>query len=80
MTRLLGPIATVITCEFGTYPALKVLAALRKENQNTHWGGDPERAKAGLIEAFRPRSKSWEQAVLSGGANVISQAIRHLRA
>jgi hypothetical protein len=80
MTRLLGPATTVITCEFGTHPALKVLDALRIENQTTHWGGDTETAKAGLIEAFRPRSKKWELAVLRGGATVINQAIRHLRA
>ena len=80
MTRLLGSTTTVITCEFGTHPALKVLEALRVENQTTHWGGDPEKAKAGLLEAFRPRSKKWEEAVLSGGATVINQAIRHLRA
>ena len=80
MTRLLGSRTTVITCEFGTHPALKVLEALRIENQTTHWGGDPEQAKARLIEAFRPRSKKWEKAVLSGGATVINQAIRNLRA
>ena len=80
MSRLLGPTTTVITCEFGTLPALKVLDALRIENQTTHWGGNPETAKTGLLEAFRPRSDTWEQAVLSGGATVINQAIRHLRA
>ena len=80
MVRLFGARTDVITCEFGTLPALKVLKALRTENQATHWGGDLDRAKAGLLAAFRPSSAKWERAIIEGGARVVNQAIEQLRA
>ncbi len=80
MRRTFGTRIDVITCEFGTHPPLKVLEALRLENQQAHWGGDEESAKKAITEAFRPGSKRWENAILSGGATVINQAIKHLRA
>ena len=80
MQRQFGARIDVITCEFGTHPPLKVLKALRLENQQAHWGGDESAAKSALTEAFRPRSKRWENAILRGGATVINQAIKHLRA
>jgi len=80
MTRTFGPTMDVITCEFGTHPALKVIQALRTENQQTHWGGNETHAKAVLTEAFCPVSAKWRQAVLAGGAAVIDRAITHLRA
>ncbi len=69
----------VLTCEFGTVSALKVIDALRQENQATHWGGDLVNAKAKLLAAFRPPTKSWESAILRGGAHVVDQAVTHLQ-
>lgn len=80
MKRLFGSSIDVITCEFGTHSALSVLRALRIENQQTHWGGSQYAAKSALTEAFRPRAKRWEKAILRGGSTVINQAITHLRA
>ena len=80
MVRLFGDKTQVITCEFGTLPALKVLKALRAENQATHWGGDLDQARANLLAAFRPGSERWERAIVEGGARVVDQAIAQLRA
>ena len=80
MVRLFGSKTDVITCEFGTLPALKVLKALRTENQATHWGGDTHSAKSGLLAAFRPTSEKWKSAIVDGGATVVNQAIAQLRA
>lgn len=78
--RLLGKRVDVITCEFGTLPGLKVIQALRTENQTHHWGGPIESAKNGLLNAFRPTNPSWEEDILRGGAHVIDQALLQLRA
>jgi hypothetical protein len=80
MNRLLGEKVEVLTCEFGTIPALKVLQALRTENQAHHWGGDKKAAKAGLKHAFCPAEQRWETAIMKGGDTVINQAIAQLRA
>ena len=80
MTRLLGSRTCVITCEFGTIAALDVLQALRTENQATHWGGDLSQARDGLMAAFRPQEKKWEEDIITGGMHVVNQAIAHLRA
>jgi hypothetical protein len=69
----------VLTCEFGTVAALKVIDALRAENQAAHWGGQTAKAKAKLLAAFRPASKSWERAILAGGDRVVQTAITHLQ-
>ena len=80
MVRLFGNTTDVITCEFGTLPSLKVLQALRTENQATHWGGDVAGAKTMLLGAFRPASSRWESDIITGGARVVNQAIDQLRA
>ena len=77
--RILGKRVDVITCEFGTIAGLHVLKALRAENQSHHWGGAVDADKQRIMEAFRPSSKSWQNVVLRGGAEVIAQAIRQLR-
>jgi hypothetical protein len=65
--------------EFGTYPALRVLAALRAENQCHHWGrpddARTERAKQQLVETFCPRSEKWRQDVLESGRRLVERAI-----
>lgn len=57
-----------LTCEFGTYTNLAVLAALRAENRQHHWGegttGGDHPAKQGLREAFAPARPEWRRAVL----------------
>ena len=79
MRRILGKRVDVITCEFGTITGLKVLQALRSENQSHHWGGESEVDKKRLLSAFRPSSVQWENDILRGGATVITQAIQQLR-
>ena len=69
----------VLTCEFGTLPGLQVLRALRAENRSHHWGGTVESDKSDLLNAFRPKQKSWENDILRGGATVIEQALVELR-
>jgi hypothetical protein len=80
VARLLGQRVDVITCEFGTIAGLKVIQALRTENQTHHWGGPIEKAKNGLLSAFRPANTTWEEDILRGGAKVIEQALVQLRA
>lgn len=71
-----------ITCEFGTFPNLKVLAALRTENRLHHWGpgGLDHPAKRALRETFAPTDPAWEAAVLRHGAEVHALALALLRA
>ena len=79
VVHLLGDRAQVLTCEFGTLPGLKVLQALRAENQSHHWGGRVDEDKKRLMNAFRRPLPTWEKAVLDGGAYVIEQALTQLR-
>ncbi len=79
VVQRLGNRAQVLTCEFGTHPGLKVLQALRSENQSHHWGGQVDADKKRLLNAFKPPSKKWESDVLKGGAYVIEQALAQLR-
>lgn len=55
-----------LTCEFGTWQNLRVLAALREENRLHHWGEPtPDHpAKRRLLEAFVPASPAWRTRVL----------------
>jgi hypothetical protein len=61
-----------ITQEFGTYPSLQVLRALREENRWHHYGrGSIEhRSKARLKEKFAPRSQSWRRFVVQRGLSL----------
>ncbi len=65
--------------EFGTYDRLRVLAALRNENQAHYWSkpGDPiyERAKHRIKEVFCPVSLKWRQQVIEGAFSLISDAV-----
>lgn len=68
-----------LCAEFGTYSAVKVLAALRAENQAHHWGR-PESpayqwAKRRLLEAFCPRSPQWRRRALTQGVELIGRAL-----
>jgi hypothetical protein len=64
--------------EFGTYPAARVLGALRNENRAhffTPAGSDARRrAKAALIECFCPSSPAWRTPVVRQGLQLIEMA------
>lgn len=69
-----------LTCEFGTWPNLKVLAALRAENRRTHWGaGTPESPeRTALRQTFAPTDPEWEASVVRHAREVDAAAIRLL--
>jgi hypothetical protein len=60
--------------EFGTYPMLKVLAAMMDENW-AHHSNDPaiDKYRKRLVEVFSPDDVSWRRAVYER-ANAVSQA------
>lgn len=64
--------------EFGTYPAVKVLAGLRAENQAHHWGREEDtstkRAKETLRELFCPAAANWREQVLHQSMQLVRQA------
>ena len=73
------------TCaEFGTYGPIRMLGALRAENQAHHWGkpGDPssQRPKQRLKEAFCPSSPRWRRQVLERSLGLVEAAVTGMRA
>ena len=64
--------------EFGTYDVLRVLKALRVENQahrfSTLGGADYQSAKQALLECFCPADSDWRQKVIRGGLDVLKKA------
>jgi len=73
---------TAVSLEFGTYPVLDVFRALRAENWLYRQGNadveDASAIKACLLEAFRPHSATWEEAVWRQGRQVILEGITGL--
>jgi len=69
----------VLVAEFGTSHVLKVLAALRAENQAHHWcdASDPAvlLAKDHLKETFCPTSPKWRDRVVRSGLEIIQAAM-----
>jgi len=68
--------------EFGTYPAIAVIAALRAENRAHHWGRagvDYEWTKQRLVEVFAPRSARWREKVVASGVTIVDQALAAMR-
>jgi len=67
-----------LTVEFGTYSALRVLAALREENQAFHFTDQNAharvRARQRLERCFNPPSSRWRNAVYAQGLRLIEQA------
>ncbi|MDY6937641.1 MAG: M14 family metallopeptidase [Cyanobacteriota bacterium] len=68
-----------LLAEFGTYPVLAVVKALRAENR-AHWWGEPgspayERAKEQLVEAFAPADRLWREQVVAAGVDLVRQAL-----
>lgn len=77
--RQVGGVYHGLTAEFGTYSGLRVLGALRAENQ-AHFFADPasanyDRAKRRLREAFVPASAGWRNAVLDQALALIDRAV-----
>jgi hypothetical protein len=70
--RLPGVRYDALTCELGTLPNLRVLAALRDENRLHHWGEAKadSPAKRALREAFAPTARAWQERVLGHAAAV----------
>lgn len=69
-----------VTAEFGTFPPLRVLAALRRENQAHHYN-DPadnecKSAKRELRECFCPSEPHWREQVVATGLRIIGQSAR----
>jgi len=69
----------VLAAEFGTVHILKVVAALRAENQAHHWG-DPEssstqRAKKRVKQAFVPPDRAWRDGTVKDGLAIVQRAL-----
>ena len=66
----------VVTEEFGTYPFVRVLHALREENRWHHYGDGTtlHPAKQRLKEVFTPTSRDWRESVVSKGLS-FAQAV-----
>lgn len=74
---------TAVSLEFGTFPASRVLWALRAENWLHHRGEreypDKDQIKAELLRVFYPNDDSWKQAIWNKGKDVVDKAIVCLR-
>ncbi|NIP92101.1 MAG: DUF2817 domain-containing protein, partial [Akkermansiaceae bacterium] len=70
------------TPEFGTYPELRVLRALRAENRAHHHcpPGDPRlrRARREILECFCPGAPAWRRQVVRLGLEIIERGERAL--
>jgi hypothetical protein len=73
----------LLCAEFGTYPPVRVLEALRAENQAHFWcrPGDAAtaRARRGLLDVFVPASPSWRGHVVAQGLEIIGRGIAACR-
>ncbi|MBI2816737.1 MAG: DUF2817 domain-containing protein [Acidobacteria bacterium] len=80
-TRVLPKAGTwFLAQEFGTYPPLKILHALREENRWHHYGAGTldHPAKRRLKEVFGPDDERWRRAVLERGGALVKQALEFL--
>jgi len=71
-----GAQVTAFTQEFGTYPGLYVLHALREENRWHHYGTAAldHPSKVRLRSVFCPRDRRWRQRVVSRGVDLVERA------
>jgi hypothetical protein len=71
-----------LLAEFGTFPSLRVIAAMRAENRAHHHGGRRPRllakTRAELREVFAPSSSAWRRAVVARGVHIAEQALSAL--
>ncbi len=69
-----------LCAEFGTYNPVRVLSALRLENQAHHWTtGDSvhyQRGKRHLLETFAPKSQRWRDQSITNGLDLIRRAVK----
>lgn len=68
-----------LTAEFGTYPGMRVLGALRAENR-AHFHADPTSsnyrwAKRQIREAFAPAAKDWREEVIRKSLDLVDRAV-----
>jgi hypothetical protein len=74
-----GRAVDLLCAEFGTYPPLRVLAALRAENQAHFWAAPGDSvtrwAKAQLLEAFVPASRRWRTETVAQGLKIVRRGI-----
>jgi hypothetical protein len=68
----------LLTAEFGTYPFIQVLKALRDENRS-YWWGDQfnyyDWTKNQLVETFSLKSQIWRKQCLAEGLSICMQAL-----
>ena len=71
---------TCLTVEYGTYKGLKMLHALRAENQHHHYGDKSldHWSKQALKEVFCPKSKDWQRRVVTQGRELIERSVNYL--
>ena len=71
-----------ILAEFGTYPILKVLHALREENRATHWASEDDQllkmTRRQLKEVFVPSSPSWRETVVKEALTIVDHSLKAL--
>ena len=70
-----------LTVEFGTFPNLFVLNALRRENAAYFHSNDPnvrDKEKAELLHAFCPDDPEWRDYVLKTGEELFEQGVSFL--
>ena len=72
-----GTVFDSVCAEFGTYPPVRVLAALRAENRAFHWldDDDPARLRAArrLKETFAPADPSWRAATVGQAVGLVGR-------
>jgi hypothetical protein len=77
--RFPGCTYDLLCAEFGTYPALRVLAALRAENQAHFWARPDQpiarRAKKWLLDAFVPPSSIWRTKTVAQSLDLVRRGL-----
>ena len=65
--------------EVGTVDPVRLLSALRRENQAHHWSGRDSApyvaTKKALLEVFAPRSPRWRRASVAQGLDVLERTL-----
>ena len=77
--RLPGTRYHCLTAEFGTYPGIPVLGALRAENRAHFFDRAGTRsyrwAKRQIMEVFCPSASRWRERVVRSGLTIIDRAV-----
>lgn len=71
-----------LLAEFGTYPGVRVLSALRYDNRvHQHAANVPRlkyEARARMLETFCPGATAWRRSVITRALGVVAQAVKAL--